>query len=204
MPAEVRPAPGAVRAPGILCLVVGPSGAGKDTLIDAARSALEGGAGWHFPRRCITRPADAGGEAHHEVSPARFRDLVDEGAFALHWQAHDLHYGVPAEIDAHLAAGTHVLVNVSRGVIDQARARYARLRVFAIQVPLEELARRLASRGRESEADIRARLGRAGYAQPTGDDVVSFENLGDPQDAGRRFVAALETGTAAPGSLDQG
>ncbi len=181
---------------GLLALVVGPSGAGKDTLIDAARSVLAADPHWHFPRRLITRPETAGGEAHEAIAPGAFAARAAAGGFALHWRAHDLGYGVPAAIDGMLAAGVNVLVNVSRGVIGEARSRYPRLRVFVITAPRAELARRLAARGRESEADIARRLARAPADMPSGADVLEFENAGPVQETAARFVAALRRAAA--------
>ena len=66
MPAE--PPLKAPRA-GRLILVVGPSGAGKDTLIDAAVARR---AGLARARRVVTRPEEAGGEDFEAVTPERF------------------------------------------------------------------------------------------------------------------------------------
>ena len=97
----------------MLVLVVGPSGAGKDTLLDAARRKLAGDTRFRFVRRVITRPANAGGEDHDPVTEAEFATRH----FALQWQAHGLRYGIPADIADDLASGRVVIANVSRAVI---------------------------------------------------------------------------------------
>src|ERR1700722_14225051 len=137
----------------MLVLVVGPSGAGKDTLLDAARWALTDDPRFRFVRRVIPPPADAGGEAHEPVTEAEFATCD----FALAWQAHGLHYGIPADIAADLDAGRVVVANVSRGVIAEA-ARWFPVRVIEISAPPQVLAARLAARGRESASDVAARL----------------------------------------------
>ena len=80
---------------GTLFLVVGPSGAGKDTLLDAARARLAGDSRFFFPARTITRPTDAGNEAHNAVTDAEFSPLSAAGGFLLEWKAHNLSYGIP-------------------------------------------------------------------------------------------------------------
>ncbi|UTP38491.1 phosphonate metabolism protein/1,5-bisphosphokinase (PRPP-forming) PhnN [Phenylobacterium sp. LH3H17] len=164
---------------GLLVLVVGPSGAGKDTLLDCARSLLDDEAAVVFPRREITRAQDAGGEDHVEVSRETF-DLRDaSGAYALSWSAHGLGYGVPAAIAGDIAAGRRVVVNVSRGVVEAARARFAKVRVVTITANASILAQRLARRGRETQAEIEARLSRADAVEVAGDDVVEVRNEGE-------------------------
>jgi len=165
--------------PGLLVLVVGPSGAGKDTLIDCAKAILEDDAAVVFARREITRAQDAGGEDHVEVSPEAFDARQASGGYLLSWKAHGLGYGVPATLAGEIAAGRRVVVNVSRGVVEDARARFARVRVVSITADAAILAQRLAARGRESAAQIEARLARADAVEVSGDDVVEVRNEGE-------------------------
>ncbi|MGO7947103.1 phosphonate metabolism protein/1,5-bisphosphokinase (PRPP-forming) PhnN, partial [Rhizobium ruizarguesonis] len=51
-----------------MVVVVGPSGAGKDTLMNLAARRFKGRDDVHFVRRVITRQRDAGGEDHLSVS----------------------------------------------------------------------------------------------------------------------------------------
>jgi ribose 1,5-bisphosphokinase len=114
---------------GTLVLVVGPSGAGKDTLISGARGALMGDARFVFPRRAITRSPLAGGEDNETMPPGAFAAAMAAGAFALAWRAHGLSYGIPVAIEAALGQGRHVVANVSRSVIVEARQRYRPLHI---------------------------------------------------------------------------
>jgi ribose 1,5-bisphosphokinase len=144
---------------GRLIYLIGPSGSGKDSLLDAARSRLVE-RGCRIVRRVITRSAEALGEAAQGVSAEQFVAMQAEGAFALSWQANGLSYGIPKEIDAWLAAGEDVLVNGSRAHLAQARERYPTLLVVLLSVDQAALRQRLLARGRESVADIDARLAR--------------------------------------------
>lgn len=175
--------------PGTLFAVVGPSGAGKDTLLAAAARARPD---LHIVRRVITRPEAAGGEPFEGVSEAEFVARAAAGAFALDWAAHGLRYGIPAGIDDWLQAGQDVAFNGSRAVLDQAAARYPGLAVVLVTAPVPVLAARLAARGRETAQDVAARLTRAGFALPAGLTVRVVENGGDLGTAEAAFLAALQ------------
>lgn len=174
---------------GRLFAVVGPSGVGKDTLMEAAQLRLPD---LHLVRRVITRPASAGGETFEGVSPDAFAQRKARGEFALDWLAHGLSYGIPAQIDDLLAQGRDVVFNGSRGVLTEACAKYPQLQVLHITAAPEVLAARLAARGRESLDDIARRLKRADYALPAGLNVTTIHNDGALEDALDGFCAALQ------------
>jgi ribose 1,5-bisphosphokinase len=181
----------AIDGTGRLFLVVGASGAGKDTLIDAARRQLGGDGDYAFPRRVISRPPHAGSEDFESITPEAFERRRREDAFALHWQSHGLSYGIPATIDGLIDTGKRVVVNVSRSVIGIARERYATTRVIEVVVPAAVAMARLHDRGRETPEDIAGRLERAAALTVDGPDVTTIDNSGALEPAVTRFVSAL-------------
>ncbi len=173
---------------GTFVAVVGPSGSGKDTLI---RAALAERPDLAWARRVISRPPDDATELFESVDEAAFQRARAAGRFVLDWEAHGLRYGIPAVVERELAAGRHVLANLSRQAIGAARARFQPFLALVVTSPPEVLARRLASRGREDATAIAERLRRAGYAAPEGADVALVDNGGALAAAIRAFVDAL-------------
>jgi len=173
----------------MLVAVVGPSGAGKDTLMAGARDRLAGDARFLFVRRSITRPAEAGGEAHEAMTREAFVRIRDAGGFALWWEAHGLLYGVPRMIEPQMAAGRVAVANLSRGVLADAAARY-RLRVLEITASPEIRAARLAARGREDAADRAARVARV-MELPPGIAVTTILNDGALEDGIEAVIGML-------------
>ncbi|MDA9510148.1 ribose-phosphate pyrophosphokinase [Bradyrhizobium sp. CCBAU 11386] len=146
--------------PGRLVLVVGPSGAGKDTLLRLAQAACTDDQNVVFPRRVVTRESSAA-EDNIAMSPDEFRRGIDHGDFAVHWEAHGHSYALPLEINDDIRAGRAVVVNVSRTVIAALRQAYADVVVVAITAPPDVLAQRLAARARHSDGNIADRLSRS-------------------------------------------
>jgi ribose 1,5-bisphosphokinase len=169
----------------MLILVVGPSGSGKDTLLEAARQALADDPRYRFARRVITRPADAGGEAHVTVTQAEFAGRE----FALQWHAHGLSYGIPTDVVDDIGRGLVVVANASRTIIADAARRFP-TRVIEVTAPVDVLATRLTSRAREIAADIAARLSRS-VAVPDHVVVETVVNDASLEEGVARFIAAL-------------
>ncbi|MEG3620120.1 phosphonate metabolism protein/1,5-bisphosphokinase (PRPP-forming) PhnN [Magnetovibrio sp. PR-2] len=176
---------------GTLYLVVGPSGAGKDSLIDGAKAELVGNGQYVFPRRYITRPADAGGEDHIPVATEMFETMLQRGDMVLEWHAHKLRYGVPAAVQDHLEQGRNVVVNVSRTVVEEARQQLQPMKVLYINVSEDILAERLKARGRESASDIKRRVERAQAYQLDGEDVIMIDNGGALESSISTFLTAI-------------
>lgn len=161
---------------GRLIAVVGPSGVGKDSVMQALADAVPG---LVLVRRTITRPSTAGGERHEEATEDAFLRLAAQGAFALSWQAHGHRYGIRRSALGPLEDGRDCLVNLSRAVLAEAAALTPRLVVLSLTAAPETLAARLAARGRERPDAIRDRLARRGGDWPEGVAVVSIANDGD-------------------------
>lgn len=177
---------------GTLFAVCGPSGAGKDTLLECARRKLVSDPDYVFPKRFITRPKDAGGEDHIAVSDDEFDALRRNGLFALEWSAHHLKYGIHRAAVDDLAAGRNVVINVSRGILDHARSVFDPFRVVHVTARAETLAARLSARDRETIEDQIARL-RRDAAKVSGDDVIQVDNDGSLDTSIPAFLAALRT-----------
>lgn len=148
--------------------IVGPSGAGKDTLI---RGALQARPALRLVRRVITRPAEAGGEDFDGVRPEQFSARKVNGDFALTWEAHGLSYGIPQD---QVTGPGDVIFNGSRAALPLAASVFPGLRVILVTAPDIILSTRLAERGRETASDIRDRLSRAAFEMPA---VIPFQTV---------------------------
>ncbi|MBN1803049.1 MAG: phosphonate metabolism protein/1,5-bisphosphokinase (PRPP-forming) PhnN [Candidatus Lokiarchaeota archaeon] len=179
--------------PGTLVLVVGNSGSGKDSIISGAikrRSVLLKGTEIRSPKRCITRPMSLN-ENNIQVTPEIFKSMASEGKFAIYWEIYGLQYGVPIEIDDWLSKGSIVIVNVSRNVIEIARAQYEQVMVVFIKVPLDKTIERLEKRGRESGKSLEERIERAKKNQDFNGADFTIDNSGSLNDAIDRFLNLL-------------
>jgi phosphonate metabolism protein PhnN/1,5-bisphosphokinase (PRPP-forming) len=177
--------------PGYLVLVVGPSGAGKDSLIRAASRQFSDDPDFVFPRRIVTRKAHENVEDHATLSEMEFALAVAGRSFSLWWDAHGHLYGLSATIEDDLAAGRVVIINCSRSVLAEAVDRYPHVVIVEVTAPREVLVSRIVARGRENEAEALARVSREVPAHPAGAPVIRIVNDQALEDAEDSFCAAL-------------
>jgi ribose 1,5-bisphosphokinase len=173
--------------PGRLVLVVGPSGAGKDTLIGLAQAACAGDRSIVFPQRVVTREASSS-ENNEAVSPMLFGQMLAHGNFAFQWEAHGLRYGVPSSIVEDVRAGRTIVVNASRTIIEFARRSYANVTVVSVTAPPDVLAERIAGRARPSDGQIDDRIRRTVVAAIP--DVI-INNVDPAQDHAVELLRAI-------------
>jgi ribose 1,5-bisphosphokinase len=171
-------------------LVVGPSGAGKDTLLQLARQEFAACPQYVFPRRLVTRSSSIW-EEHDSIDHAAFERGVTDGEFTLAWRAHGHGYAIPGPCLGEAADGRIIVCNVSRMVVEAARERLPNVSVVEITAPREVLAARLAGRGRGDDADLGARLERSREI-PSLDVDLMIVNDQAPQDGARLLIDFLQ------------
>ncbi len=172
-------------------LIVGPSGAGKDTLIALARAALADDGRFSFPERVVTRPPDAF-ERHDSVTVDEFRAREAAGDWALAWEAHGNCYALTAAARRQAESGLVVVANISRGSVAEARAALPVLAVVEVTAAPEVLAARIAARGRDGDqgAGLASRMRRSDSAPEVAADLRLI-NEDAPATAAAKLKALL-------------
>jgi guanylate kinase len=153
------------RPPGMLIVVSGPSGVGKDTLLERLMGESSAGTGPHRLRRCVTattrapRAGEVDGVDYHFWAPADFLAQAEQGAL-LEWAiVHGHRYGTPRTwVEARRAAGEDVIlkIDVQGGLTVKERCPEAVL-IFLLPPSRAELERRLRQRHTDTEAQIAKR-----------------------------------------------
>jgi ribose 1,5-bisphosphokinase len=180
-----------------LIYVMGPSGVGKDSLLNWLRShvqTLQPKPALHFARRTITRAAGDATEDHEAIGQEDFAKLTQEGVFALHWQAHGLHYGV-RRTEMTDRSGW-VIVNGSRAYAKVARERCPGMTVLHVSAPENLVRQRLLSRQRETAAEVEARVLRSRTAAvDLADGDLHIVNAGGLEESATALCQLLQSHT---------
>ena len=172
---------------------MGPSGAGKDSVLNRARTLLASNAPVVFAHRYITRPAEASGENHVALSPEEFALRRTHGLFAFDWQAHGNHYGIGREIHTWRQSGLTVVVSGSREHFRETNGIDDGTFPVLITASSQRLAERLANRGREDNSAALERLERSKAYEVKAARLVTISNDGLLDRAAEAFVSLLAT-----------
>ena len=169
---------------GRVVVLSGPSAVGKSSVVRCLRERIPN---LHFSVSATTRsprPGEVDGVDYHFVSPARFGQLVDDGAL-LEWA--EIHGGLHRSgtlaepVRAATAAGLPVLIEVDlAGAKAVKRAMPEAITVFLAPPSWAALEARLVGRGTETPEAIRRRLDTARVelaAQDDFDEVVVNRQL---------------------------
>jgi guanylate kinase len=149
-------------APGAqLIIISGPSGVGKDTIIDALRERSHVPP-HHYVVTCTTRsprPGEVEGVSYHFLDRERFLALRDAGGLLEANEVHGNWYGTPrAEVSRALTAGQDVILKIDVQGAQNVKERVAEaLLVFVVPPSLEALFGRLRSRATETADELELR-----------------------------------------------
>jgi guanylate kinase (EC 2.7.4.8) len=150
---------------GRLFILSGPAGTGKGTLRERLFAAIDT---LSYSVSCTTRlprPGEVDGKDYFFISEPQFLKMVDEGGF-LEWaHVHKHLYGTPTkEILEAIGMGKNVVIEVDVQGARQIREKLPQAIGIFIRPPsMEDLERRLRSRGTEDEQAIAVRLTNAQY-----------------------------------------
>jgi guanylate kinase len=182
----------AQRHQGLLLVVAGPSGAGKNTIVErlvAARDDVT------FSVSVTTRPARPGerdGVDYVFVDDETFDTLAASGGL-LEWATYAGHrYGTPAApVAAALGAGRHVVAIVELSGARQIRAAHPDTPIVFVSAHPDELAERLTRRGSETDAERERRLDAARQELTWGPTLADVVVDGGDADVAVTTLAAL-------------
>lgn len=149
-----------VRRGGLLLVLSGPSGVGKDAVLGELEKI------YPSVQRCVTvttrprRENEQNGVDYTFVSASEFRQRAEEGAFLEHAEVHGYLYGTPRQwVEDQLSKGIDVVLKIDvQGGLNVKRVKPEAILIFLVPPSLEELERRLRSRNSESEESVTRRL----------------------------------------------
>lgn len=196
--------PGEPGAPGALLVIVsGPSGVGKDTVIDGLRR-LPDGASRHYVVTCTTRPRrpyEQNGVHYQFLDDASFRALKAAGGLLESNEVHGHWYGTPRrQVREALADGRDVILKIDvQGAAAVKQTVPEALLVFLVPPSLEDLFMRLQARATESadELDIRQRNAALELAHQDDYDHVVVNETGEVERTAARIDEIIRAEKAA-------
>lgn len=149
-----------IRKEGLLLVVSGPSGVGKDSVLDGLKQI------YPKPLKCVTtttrapREGEVDGVDYTFVSVDEFHKQVEMGGFLEYAEVHGNMYGTPRQwVEDRLNRGDDIIlkIDVQGGLTVKERMPQA-VMIFLVPPSLEELENRLRTRSTETDDEVSKRL----------------------------------------------
>ena len=177
---------------GKLIVISGPSGAGKSTVIGKVLDSLDNAS---FSVSMTTRkasPTEVDGRDYFFVDQDTFDKTIAEGGFLEYDRHMGNSYGTPrAAVESSLASGSNVILDIDvKGGAQVKQSMPETVMVFLMPPSMEELERRLRTRNRDSEDQLRTRLARAEYECSRAGEY-DYVIINDDADAAARQLAGI-------------
>lgn len=145
---------------GRLVILSGPSGVGKDTVIDAWKKVNPNVQRVVAYTTRAPREGEIDGRDYHFVSVAAFQELAEEGAFLEHKEVHGNYYATPLrDMQAMLDEGKIAILKIDvQGALTAMALRPDAVTTFLLPPSWEVLEQRIRGRGTDDAATIAKRL----------------------------------------------
>ena len=171
---------------GTLYLIVGPTGSGKQALIDAV---LETRPDIRRAPLIVTADRSDNTCVVGAISPDRFLNLIRREAFALQWDSDGFRYGLTHDATKQLRDGQSLILSCDSFVIEKARELYPNVQTIFITARMDVLRRRLASMAYGSDTEIEMHLAQSARMRPK-DDAMTTVDTSDSIAAGAKALMA--------------
>jgi guanylate kinase len=181
----------------MLVIISGPSGVGKDTIIDALRERAHDPE-YHYVVTCTTRamrPGEADGVDYHFLDAEAFAAQRTAGGFLEANEVHGNWYGTPrSQVREALADGRDVILKIDVQGAQVVKGKVpGALLIFLIPPSLEDLFQRLRSRATETadELELRQRNAAIELARQEDYDYVVTNETGQVERTAERIDAII-------------
>lgn len=173
---------------GTLYLIIGPTGSGKQALIDAV---LETRPDIRRAPLIVTADRSDNTCVVGAIPPDRFLNLIRREAFALQWDSDGFRYGLTHDATRQLRDGQSLILSCDSFVIEKARELYPNVRSIYITARMDVLRRRLASMAYGSDTEIDMHLAQSARLRPRDAEVTTVDTSDSIAAGAKALMAAI-------------